>query len=250
MEEFQRVTTTADPVRCLGEAFAALPDPRKAKGVRYPLGALLSLIVVALLCGEENPERVSRFAACQPQLLPLLGFRPPLQGRHAHRRGKITAPSNDTIARALAMVEGTNLNLYLGEWLARLLAHRQMVAVDGKSLRGQGEHVLSVYCPALGHVLWQESVGSKENELSALLRILPQLIERLDRVRLFSADAGLCHKKVARIIVEKRREYLLQLKGPHHTDVALAQDSFRQLTRRPALATTEEKRGAHAGPKS
>lgn len=250
MQELETSSAAADPVFCLGEAFAAIPDPRKPKGVRHPLGALLSLIVVALLCGEENPERISRFAACHPQLLPLLGFHAPLQGRCAHRRGRICPPSNDTIARALAMVESANLNVYLGDWLARLIAQREMVAVDGKSLRGQGEHVLSVYCPALGHVLWQESVGSKENELSALLRILPQLIERLDKVRLFSADAGLCHKKVARIIVEKRREYLLQLKGPHLTDVALARDSFRQLTLRPALATTQEKRGARAGLKS
>jgi hypothetical protein len=236
--------------RSLFEVFSSLPDPRSAIGRRYPLGALFSLIVVALLCGEENPEQISRFAKCHPKLLPALGFRPVSQGRSHERRGKITAPSNDMIARSLTFVDGATLNVYLGRWLGRLLARREMAAVDGKALCGQDDYVLSVYCPALGHVFWQESVGEKENEMSALIRILPELLERLGKVRLFTADAGLCHKEVARILVEERRDYLLQLKAPHLTDVRLARDSFEQITSQPPLAETAEKRGVRGGGKS
>jgi len=240
------------PVDCLtlGEVFASLPDPRKSKGVRYPLGALYSLIVTALLCGEENPERISRFARHHPELLPALGFRPLKRPRVAERKGAITPPSNDMIARALCMVDGKTLNEYIGRWLARLLARRSTVAIDGKSLRGQGGYVLSVYCPALGHVLWQESVGAKENEMSALLKALPELLAPLSKALVFTGDAGFCHKEVARVLVENRRHYLLQLKAPHETDLGIARDSFAQITRREALARTVEKRGAIADAKS
>jgi hypothetical protein len=209
-------------LRSLADVFASIPDPRKPRGVRHPLGALLSLTVVGLLCGAENPEQISRFAANHPDLLAPLGFRPPKRARVASRRGVIAPPSNDMVARALALVDGAMLNRCLGEWLGRLVAPREMAAIDGKALRGQGDHVLSVYCPSLAHVLWQEGVGEKENELSALLRILPQLLDMLAKVRLFTGDAGFCHKAVAAILVEKRRDYLLQLKAPHTTDVRLA----------------------------
>lgn len=234
----------SDPsVRCLAAAFASLADPRKPKGLRHPLGALLSLTIVGLLCGAENPEQISRFAANHPALLPALGFRPPKQGRLKERRGKIAPPSNDMIARALTFVDGKALNHAIGEWLGRLLASAKMVAVDGKALRGQDDYILSAYCPALGHVLWQESVGEKENELSAFLRILPDLLARLGKVRIFTGDAGFCHKEVARILTEKRRHYLLQLKAPHLTDMRLAEHSLAQHETKPPLAKTVEKRG-------
>lgn len=89
-----------------------------------------------------------------------------------------------------------------------------------------------------------------ENELSALLRILPTLLARLSKVSLFSTDAGFCHKEVARLLVEKKRDYLLQLKAPHTTDVAVAKGAFEQLTRLPPCASTVEKRGARAAGKS
>ena len=235
----------------LADTFAAIPDPRNPKGVRHPLGALLSLIVVALLCGEENPERISRFAGANPGLLPLLGFRPTRRPKRDERRGAIVAPSNDMIARALEMVSGEALNEHLARWLGRWSARREVAAIDGKALRGQGGYVLSVYSPASGHVLWQENVGEKENELSALLRALPALCERLGKVRLFTGDAGFCHKEVARLLTERRRDYLLQLKAPHTTDLKLAQNTFEQITAaEPPLAKTAEKKGAREDPKS
>ena len=255
LAEFSITASSTAPVadlgsRCLAQAFSSLHDPRKAKGLRHGLGALLSLVVVALLCGEENPEQISRFASCHPELLPSLGFRPPSQGRVPGRRERIAPPSNDTIARALRIAEGADLNLHIGDWLGRMLAEREIAAIDGKALRGQLDYTLSVYCPSLGHVFWQETVGTKENELSALLRVLPELLSRLGKVRLFTGDAGFCHKEVARIIVAKKRHYLLQLKAPHLTDLKLAKDSFAQLTLRPPLARTVEKRGARGDAKS
>lgn len=203
-----------------------------------------------MLCGEENPEQISRFASLHPRLLPSLGFRPPADSLLAQRRGVIAAPSNDTIARAMEMAQGSGLDRCLGTWLGRMSAQRQAASLDGKALRGQLATVLSLYSPALGHVLLQESVGTEENELAALLRILPELLSRLSKVRLFTGDAGFCHKEVARALAESRRDYLLQLKAPHLTDLRIAEEAFAQITQTPPLAETVEKKGGLAVPRS
>jgi DDE_Tnp_1-associated len=241
----------AADIRCLAQVFAAIPDPRRTKGLRHRLGSLLSLIVVALLCGEKSMEGFSRFGREHPELLPALGFAPPHQGRVAARRSLIAPPSNDTLARATALVCGADMNAAVGRWLGRLLAVGEVASIDGKALRCSGSRMLSVWCPALGHVLWQEGMGStKDAELPTLLGALPDLLARLAKVRLFTADAGFCHKAVARHLVAERRHYLLQLKAPHATDLAIARDSFAQITRRAPLATTVEKRGARGAARS
>jgi hypothetical protein len=129
-----------------------------------------------------------------------------------------------------------------------MVARGAVAAVDGKALRGSQDYVLSVFVNQIGQVAWQEDVGTKENELRALERALPQILKQYPQLKLLSGDAGFCHKSIARMLVKARRNYLLQLKAPHNTDVALARDSFAQLTAAaPPLARSEDKRGAPRG---
>ena len=46
----------------LVDALAQIPDPRKARGKRHPLPAMLALTCVALLCGYQNLLAVSEWA--------------------------------------------------------------------------------------------------------------------------------------------------------------------------------------------
>jgi DNA-binding SARP family transcriptional activator len=59
----------------LRQAFERLPDPRGRHGQRYPLPALLGLIVIALLCGHSSLRSISHFAQEHPIVLRGLGFR-------------------------------------------------------------------------------------------------------------------------------------------------------------------------------
>jgi DNA-binding SARP family transcriptional activator len=59
----------------LCQAFERLPDPRGRHGQRYPLPALLGLIVIALLCGHSSLRSISQFAQEHPIVLRGLGFR-------------------------------------------------------------------------------------------------------------------------------------------------------------------------------
>jgi DNA-binding SARP family transcriptional activator len=59
----------------LRQALERLPDPRGRHGQRYPLPALIGLVLIALLCGHESLRRISLFAHENPIVLRSLGFR-------------------------------------------------------------------------------------------------------------------------------------------------------------------------------
>ena len=50
-------------VPSLADVFGREPDPRAARGRRHPCGALLLLIVVALLCGATTQRAVTRWGS-------------------------------------------------------------------------------------------------------------------------------------------------------------------------------------------
>lgn len=236
------------PLNSLLDVFASLKSSRAARGTRHPLHCSLALILLAVLSGCRNHSQISAFARARPALLKRLGFRPPKYPRK--KRDTIAAPSEDTLGRILASLRPAQLNEALARFLSRMVARGSQAAIDGKALRGADEYVLSVFVNDICQVAWQEDVGKKENELSRLERSLPAILSRYPNLRLFSADAGFCHKSIARALVEARRDYFVQLKAPHDTDVALAKHAFAQLRQTPPLAESVEKRGARAGRKS
>jgi hypothetical protein len=241
----------ADPesvTYCLLDVFSTIQSHRDPRGTIYPVCAVLALVLIALLSGCKNPSQIYAFGQAQPQLLPKLGFRPRRRPRRAERKGLITAPNEDTIGNILKSISPGELNEKFTLFLGRMVARGAVAAVDGKALRGSQDHVLSVFVNEIGQVVWQEDVGAKENELRTLERALPRILEKYPQLKLLSGDAGFCHKSIARQLVKARRDYLLQLKAPHGTDLALARDSFAQLTAAtPSLARSEDKRGAPRG---
>jgi DNA-binding SARP family transcriptional activator len=88
--ELARMPGVAAPAqvesRTLRQALELLPDPRGRRGQRYPLPALLGLVLFALLCGEDSLRGISRFALKHPSVLRGLGFR----GRTVPGRSALT----------------------------------------------------------------------------------------------------------------------------------------------------------------
>jgi hypothetical protein len=237
-----------EPTRCLLEVFSSLKSSRDPRGTIYPLAPTLALVLIALLSGCKNPSQISAFGRAHPHLLAKLGFCPRRRPRKSENRGRVSGPNEDTIKNILQSVDGRSFNEKFSLFLARMVGRGASAAVDGKALRGSEDYVLSVFVNDLCQVAWQEDIGQKDCELKALERALPQVLARYPNLRLLSGDAAFCHKSIARILVKARRDYFLQLKPPHDTDLALARDSFRQLTQKPALSRSEEKRGARRGP--
>lgn len=162
-----------------------LADRRCPKGLRYPLGPVLLLIILAKLAGADKPQAIADWLSARGRpLRQLLGL--------PWRR----MPHHNTYRRILAeAVSPEELDRTIGGYLASLpgVGRSVLLAIDGKTVRGtidttnpQGEHLLGAYLPEEGVVLMQVQAGHKDNEITAA----PQLLSYLDlRGKVVAADA-------------------------------------------------------------
>ena len=219
-------------VMALIEVLALIPDRRRARGQRYPLGFLLAAALTAILAGARSMSAVTRRTrSAEEGLLRQLGA----LGRHLR-------PADTTFGRAFAVLEGDDVDLICGSWLAGLL-HRtdwhsvrpvdtdtpaplQVAAADGKSVRGATRpdgtrpHLVSLYRPEAGCVIGQVQVTQKSNEIPAL----PTLIGHSDVSGLLvTADAMHCQRATAEAIVTAGGHYLLFVKDNQPTVFRQAQ---------------------------
>jgi hypothetical protein len=244
VEESNQPGVRNEPLRCLLDVFSSLHCSRDARGKRYELAPTLALVVVATLAGCKNPSQICVFGRSRCGLLGKLGFRPRKRPRRKEDKGKLTGPNEDTIASILQRLSEAELNRVFALFLSRMVSRGAVAAIDGKALRGTDDYVLSVFVNDICQVVWQENVGTKENELSALERSLSMILEKYPQIKLFTGDAAFCQKSIVKKLIQAKRDYFLQLKSPHKTDVAIAEDAFAQLRRRPAAAKSAEKRAA------
>src|SRR5579871_418286 len=157
--------------RSLAAAFARVPDPRRAASVQYPLVAVLSLVVVAVLAQHTSVLAIAEWGERQsPERLRALGFP---TGR---------TPCQSTLQRLLCKLDGTALATALrthfaGAARAVPVGTLQGVALDGKAQRGRlayqrggcPVHALSAFCHEQGVVLAQAPVEQGADKAEAEL---------------------------------------------------------------------------------
>ena len=206
-EKSETVDAAQKPaVQSLLEAFSGIPDPRKARGIRFPLAAILGLCVVAFICGKQNLTQVMRFGRGHRRLLKALGFR------------KKQWPSVPTLSRVLGGVKPRDLQRAFGVWFAGLVdsgRKRQLcnrVSVDGKTSRSCGVHVLNVFLHDVEQVVWQVPVEEKANEISAFKQSLDGLLETYPFLQIVTGDAMFAGAPLCGKLIERGRHYLFQIK--------------------------------------
>ena len=128
-------------LRSLRELFDELDDPRHGPALRHPLGAVLSLILLAKLSGWPGGRGIESFSKglAQKELEAL--------GCHFDRRAKVyRAPSDTTFQRVLATVDPQSLEQVLERWMGPRTEPAAALAGDGKRICGanrlaaDGEH--------------------------------------------------------------------------------------------------------------
>jgi predicted transposase YbfD/YdcC len=195
-----------------------VPDHRIPGMVIYPLDELLFATLVGVVCGADDWEGVEEVAT--GALDWLRGFLPFANG----------IPTAQTLRKVFRLLDSEALQRGFAAWAASLRVEaREVIAVDGKTLRGSKTspdgkgalHLVSAYATEAGLVLAQRAVDGKSNEITAI----PELLDMLNlKGAIVSIDAMGTQKEIARRIVDKGADYVLALKGNQtslHEDAAL-----------------------------
>ena len=193
----------------LSEVFASVPDPRDPRGVRHPLTSVLVIAQAAVAAGARTLLGISEWVAdTDREALARLGI-----------GVDVSLPSESTIRRTLAGLDGDGLDAAMAAWMATRvgqLAGRTVIAVDGKSLRGATPaggvmpHLLAALHHGTGVVAGQRAVATKSNEIPAL----PLLLAGFDLADVVvTADALHCQRSTAAYITSRDGHYVLTVKG-------------------------------------
>ena len=93
-----------------------------------------------------------------------------------------------------------------------------VIAIDGKTMKQSYDrndqqkalHIVTAWCSSHQLVLGQKKVDKKSNELTAI----PELIEMLEIAgSVITIDAMGCQKDITSLIIKKKGDYVLALKG-------------------------------------
>jgi predicted transposase YbfD/YdcC len=188
--------------------FCELDDPRKARGKRYRLETVLTLIVLAKVCGEDKPSGMAEWAKYRLEWL--------CEMLKLERR---TMPHRSSYERILEQVVSWE---ELEQLVSRVLSGKRyfgkqvLVAIDGKVLRGTldenqaGVYLLAAYLPREGIVLMEVAIKGKGQELEAA----PQVLKSIDlRDKVVVGDALHTQRAISIQIVESGGDYVWFVKG-------------------------------------
>lgn len=196
----------------LAAALRDVPDPRHARGQRYPWPLLLVLISAALASGQTHGRGISQWVREHAMTLQAA-----LHWEAPHW------PSEATVRRALRHVDSAALEARLGQIAIAPPRHRatrhaprgQLVgqAIDGKTIRGARMHGQRVHLVGLvrhdGTVLAQTAVDDKANEIVAA----PLLVAGRDLTgTVLTMDALLTQRTFAAQIRAQHGHYLMVVK--------------------------------------
>jgi len=212
----------------LVEAFAEIPDPRHARGIRHGVLAILLLGACAVLTGARSFAAIAEYAHDTGRaILDLLGV------------GAVV-PHASTIRRVLQDLDPDAVEAAMRRWALAQLAdrpapdgvpgreQRRVLALDGKTVRGahiptstdtdagpgggggyRQPHLVSVLDQGSGVVLGQVEVEAKGSEVAAFTTLLDEL--DLTDV-LVTADAVHTNRNHADYLHERGGHYLLSAK--------------------------------------
>ncbi len=231
-----RMQLTPAQMVSLREYLEQLPDPRKARGKRYSLASVLTLVIAARLAGASTLTDISDFGRdLSEDLLRRLGFRA-MPGS-----GTVTAPGISTLHYILKPLDEEEIERITGAWMALWIPEAESLALDGKTLRGsydrdQDEQGAVRNEPPVQQmsavdidsrcVIGQISyTGKKEDAEAAALRKLLGTIQR-PGLCVF-ADALHTQHETAELIGELGMHYVFSLKGNQPTLLEQVSEDYR-----------------------
>ena len=218
----------------LTDVCGQLTDPRAANA-KHKLTNILILAILGVLAGANTWGAVAAHARDRRDLLAeLLDL-------------SAGIPSHDTFSRLFRLLDPDAFERLFSMIITSLhnaattaastgAEQRELLsaAIDGKvsrrSFRGVDKknpiHMFSAWSSESGLVLGQLSTHQKSNEITAI----PKLLDTVDvRGVVVTIDAMGCQRDIAKKIIDKGGDYILQIKGNQPTLEQETADAFEEL---------------------
>ena len=192
---------------CMGR----VTDPRKPYNQLHAFLDIVAIAVLATLCGADTWDEIESWGNA---------FKEWLSTFLTLRNG---IPSHDTFNRVFQLIDPEEFHRIFLEWMQEAVAGiKGVVPIDGKTVRRSRDgkngkkaiHVVSAWAGELSLVLGQEKVDEKTNEIKAIPELLKKLAIEGCTVTI---DAMGTQKKIAKQIMDKKADYILQVKGNQET---------------------------------
>jgi predicted transposase YbfD/YdcC len=217
----------AEPTAAISKHFASLEDPRIERTKLHQLLDIIVIAICAIICGADDWVEVALFG--NAKLAWLRTFLALPNG----------IPSHDTFGRVFARLNPEQFQQCFLAWIQAVSAvtHGQVIAIDGKVLRGSCNRVLgkagidmvSAWATANHLVLGQVKVDDKSNEITAIPKLL-QVLEIAGCI--VTIDAIGCQTAIAQAIVDLEADYVLVVKenqGHLYEDIQALFDGAQEV---------------------
>jgi len=185
-----------------------LRDRRKPRGIRYPLVAVLVMMVMAKLCGEDTPSGIAEWVKHRVEQ-----FREVLKLKYKKM------PHHSTYRRIEAeVVDPEELEQVVSRVVAgrKFFGKQALLSMDGKVLRGtldeaqNGTYLLAAYLPSEGLVLMEVALEGKGCEIPGAAKLL-KMVDLREKVVM--GDALHTQRAASIQIVEAGGDYIWLAKG-------------------------------------
>lgn len=188
--------------------FEDLEDPRLDNhNLQHNFMDIVVIAILATICGADSWTEIEQFGIAKYEWLKT--FLPLPNG----------IPSHDTFGRVFAALDPQKLEACFYSWIDSLDIDtlNEIIAIDGKSLRGSGNkrknknmlHLVSAWAAHNRIMLGQVKTADKSNEIEAI----PRLLDLVDiKNSIVTIDAMGCQKNIALQIIEQGGNYVLALK--------------------------------------
>lgn len=206
--------------------FSIVLDPRTGNRKEHKLVDIIVLAVTATICGADGWVEIERFGHLRQEW-----FARFLELPHG-------IPSHDTFGRVFSLLSPQAFERAFGSWTQQMhqLSQGTIVAIDGKTSRRSHDrlheqnplHLVSAWASENGVVLAQRSIDDKSNEITAIPKLLDDLMLKGCIVTI---DAMGCQKDIVDRIREQEADYVIGLKGNQpqlQDDVRVFFDDARQ----------------------
>lgn len=230
------------------EEIKSITDFRKPQGQRYRLHNLLTIMVLAMLCGCDDFESMSLYCKKKASFL-----------RERGLLDEKNFPSHDLFRWIMMNLDKSAFSKILCAWLDSFekpssdesIKEKRFIHIDGKVLRATrtSEHsrtgllVLNAYCSNTHVTIGEMLVEKKSCEKTAIPLIINTLELKNDIVTI---DAAGTMTHVAAAIIDKKGDYILALKKNNklfYNEVQSFFYNFKGTTLIKDIAQTIDKQG-------